>query len=87
MPGPASYLGPLLAPKNPRGLPGVSHELALATALPSTSARIKPRATAAADLQHPLKEFRVESRNEALCAPGKTGKAGPLIRYFQELIL
>ena len=70
MPGPASYLGPLLAPKNPRGLPGVSHELALATALPSTSARIKPRATAAADLQHPLKELRGEGRNEALCAPG-----------------
>jgi len=25
----------------------------------------------AADLQHPLKEFKMESRNEALCAPGK----------------
>ena len=35
----------------------------------STSTRIKPWAAAAADLQHSLKEFRVESRNQALCAP------------------
>ena len=33
--------------------------------------RIKSWAAAAADLQHPLKEFRVDSRNEALCALGK----------------
>ena len=43
--------------------------------LPSTSTKIKPCAAAAADLQHPLKEFRVESRNVALCS-GKTGRAG-----------
>ena len=29
--------------------------------------------TAAADLQHPVKEFRVESRNEAFCAGGCGG--------------
>ena len=39
----------------------------------STSARIKPRAAAAAGLQHPREELRVEKRNEALCALGKTG--------------
>ena len=39
--------------------------------LPSTSTRIKSWATAAADLQQPLKKFRVESRSEALCASGK----------------
>ena len=38
--------------------------------LPSASTRIKSCATAAADLQHSLKEFRVESRNKALCALG-----------------
>jgi len=37
--------------------------------LPSTSTRIKSCAAAAADLQHPLKEPRMESRNEALSAP------------------
>ena len=37
--------------------------------LPST--RIKSGADAAANLQNPLKEFKVESRNEALRAPGK----------------
>ena len=32
--------------------------------------------------------LRVESRNEALCAQGKTGKTGlQIVRYFQELIL
>ena len=36
--------------------------------LPSTSTRIKLCAAAAADLQQPNKEFRVESRNKALCA-------------------
>ena len=40
--------------------------------LSSTSTRIKWCAAAAAsDLQHPLKEFRVESRSGALCDPGK----------------
>ena len=33
------------------------------------SIRIKSCAAVATDLQHPLKEFRVESGNEALCAP------------------
>ena len=29
------------------------------------------------------REFRVESRNEALCDQGKTGRAGPqMVRYF-----
>ena len=33
-------------------------------------------------------EFRVENRNEALCALGKTGRTGlQIVRYFQELIL
>ena len=33
-------------------------------------------------------EFRVENRNEAFCALGKTGRTGlQIIRYFQELIL
>ena len=39
--------------------------------LPSTSTRIKSRAAGAGDLQHILKEFRVESGDEALCASRK----------------
>ena len=39
--------------------------------LPSASPWIKSWATAAADLQHPLKELRLASRREALCALGK----------------
>ena len=39
--------------------------------LPSTSTRIKLCATAAAGFQHPLKKFKVESRNESLHAQGK----------------
>ena len=36
----------------------------------------------------PWKELRVESRNEALCALGKTGRTGlQIVRYFQEPIL
>ena len=36
----------------------------------------------------PWKEFRVESRNEALCAQGKAGRTGlQMVRYFQEPIL
>ena len=36
----------------------------------------------------PWKEFRVESRNEVLCAQWKTGKTGlQIVRYFQKLIL
>ena len=55
---------------------------------PSTSIRINSCAAAAADLQHPLKEFSVESRNKVLCAQGKIGRTGLyIIRYSQELIL
>ena len=39
--------------------------------LPSASKRIKSGSLEAADLQHPPERFRVESRNEALCAPRK----------------
>ena len=42
---------------------GTCHEC-----FPSTSTRIKLYATAAAEHQHPLKEIRVEYRDEALCA-------------------
>ena len=52
--------------------------------LPST--RTKSCAIAAADLQHPLKEFR-ESRNEAVCAPGNCRTGLRMVRYSQELIL
>ena len=38
--------------------------------LSSASTRITSCAMAAAFLQHPLKEFRVESKNEVLCVPG-----------------
>ena len=41
--------------------------------LPSTSTRIKLCSATAAEVQHPLKEFRVESRNEAFCAGGCGG--------------
>ena len=35
----------------------------------------------------PCKEFRVEIRNEALCALGNTGRAGlQIVRYFQRKI-
>ena len=39
--------------------------------------------TATADLQLPLKEFRVKIRNEALCALGKTGRTGLQIDHFK----
>ena len=56
--------------------------------LPSISTRIKSCIPAAADLQHPLKEFRVESRNKALCVQEKTGRTGLyIVRYSQGLIL
>ena len=48
--------------------------------LPSTSIRIKSCATEAADFQYPLKEFRVESRSEALCVPRKL--AGHVFRQI-----
>ena len=44
--------------------------------LPFTSARIKSCAAAAGDLQHPLKDFRVNSRNEASVLGGKIGRTG-----------
>ena len=51
---------------------------------PSTATRVKPCAAAASDFQHSLKEFRVESRNEVLCAQGKTGRADfQIVRYSQ----
>ena len=42
---------------------------------------------AAADLQHPLKEFTVESRNEAsvLREIGRTGLQ--IVRWFQDPVL
>ena len=50
---------------------------------PFASIRIKSLATAVADLHHTLKEFRVEIRNEALCALGKNGRTGlQIVRYF-----
>ena len=56
--------------------------------LPSTSTRIKSCVAAAADFQHPLKGVQVESKNEALCALGKTGRTRlQIVRYFQEPIL
>ena len=42
--------------------------------LPSTSTRIKSCAAAATDLQQPLKELSLESRNESLFAGGTSGK-------------
>jgi len=56
----------------------------------SISTRIKSCAAAAADLAHPLKEFNVESRNEAPCAQGRgRGLAGQVIRqvFFKSPIL
>ena len=53
--------------------------------MPSTSTRIKSCAVAAADLQHLSKKvFRMESKNKALCALGKTGRIGlQIVRHFQ----
>lgn len=48
-----------------------------------TSTKIKLCAAAAAELQHPLKEFRAESGNEALCTPGKL--AGQVFRKLDIL--
>ena len=44
--------------------------------LPSTSTRIESYAGTAADFQQPLKGVRVECRNEAFRALGKTGGTG-----------
>ena len=51
--------------------------------LPSTSIRTDSGATAAADFNTPWKKFRVESRNETLCALGKTGRMGLQIGIFR----
>ena len=51
--------------------------------LPSTSTRIKSCAAAATDLQYPWKEFRVDSRNEVLCAWEKIGRTGLQIHIFR----
>ena len=56
--------------------------------LASTSSRIKSCAAVPADLQHLLKECRVESRREVLCAQRNTGRPGlQIARYSEELIL
>ena len=44
--------------------------------LPPTSTRITSHAATAADLQHSLKELRVENRNEESVLRGKTGMTG-----------
>ena len=63
----------ILAWRIPRGHKesDMTERLSLSWCLPSTSSRIRSCTTVAADLRHPLKGFRAESRNEALCAPGK----------------
>ena len=54
--------------------------------LPSTSTRVTSRAVAGTAPPTPMKEFRMESRNEAFC--GKTGRTGlQIVRYSQELFL
>ena len=56
--------------------------------VPSTSTRIKSGATAAVDLQHPLKEVQNKEQNWDTLYSGKSGKRGlQRVRYFQELIL
>ena len=53
--------------------------------LTATSARNTSSAAAAADLNTLRTEFRVESRTEAVCTPGKTGRTGlQRVRYSQE---
>ena len=52
--------------------------------LPSIPTRIK--SCAAADFQHPMEEFMMESRNMALCAPGNRQDRS-LDGYIQELII
>ena len=61
----------------------VNDKLALAV----YSTRIESFVTAASDLQHLLKEFKVE-RNEALCAGGGSGywQDRSSDRYFQKTL-
>ena len=71
----ASYM---LSARNwhlPRALPRTEQQ----RCLPSASAETEPHAAIAVGLQQPLKEFRVESKSETLCAPGKL--AGQVFRY------
>ena len=66
----------------------VDHKLAPAVGAchPSTSTRITSCAVAAAAPPIPMKELRMESRNEAFC--GKTGRTGlQIVRCSQELFL
>ena len=82
------YRGGLHVIRNTEHRKRMSQVLTAKGHLPSTSVRIKSRAPAAADLQHPLKELRVQSRNEAPCAQGKTGRTGlPIVICSQEPIL
>ena len=54
--------------------------------LPSASKRMKSLATAVVDLRHPRKEFRLEIRNEALCALERTGRTGlRIVRNVQKI--
>ena len=56
--------------------------------LPPTATEIKARVTAAADLQHFLKELGVGIRKEAPCALGETARTGLQgVRDFQEMSL
>ena len=56
--------------------------------LPPTSIKIKSRAATVADLQHLLKEFRVDIREEAPCALGETARTRlQRVRGFQETSL
>lgn len=82
------YRGGLQVIRNTKHRKRVSQVLTAKWHSPSTSVRIKSHVPAAADLQHPLKELRVQSRNEAPCAQGKTGSTGlPIVKYSQEPIL
>ena len=63
---------------------GVGYKLALAVYV----FQIKSCAAAPADLQHLLKEFRVEGSSEGLCARRNTGRPGlQIVGYSEELIL
>ena len=65
----------------PRALPMIEQQ----GHLPSASAETEPCAAAAADLQHPLREFRVEWGT--LCSRESGGTGLWIVGYFQEQIL
>ena len=50
---------------------------------PSASPRSRSLVAAATDLQHTLKKFRAETRNEALGALGKPGRTGLQLDIFR----